>query len=68
MGFMDTVKGWFGVAKEQAAAHEDEVAAGIDKAGDVIDDGTGGKYSGQIDQGVEKAKDFVEGLDGDPEG
>jgi MT0933-like antitoxin protein len=64
MGLMDTIKGWFGMAEKQAAAHEEQVTAGIDKTADVADDKTGGKYSDQIDQGAEQATDFVEGLDG----
>lgn len=67
MGVMDTIKGWFGMAKKRAAEHEDQVTAGIDKVADTVDDKTGGRYSEPIDQGAEKAKDFVEGLDGDPE-
>jgi hypothetical protein len=67
MGVMDTIKGWFGMAKKQAAEREDQVTAGIDKAADEVDDKTGGRYTEQIDQGAEKTKDFVEGLDGDPD-
>ena len=68
MGLMDTIKGWFGTGKQQVAAHEEQVSAGIDKAADFADDKTGGKYSDQIDQAAEKATDYVEGLDDDPEG
>jgi MT0933-like antitoxin protein len=68
MGVMDTIKGWFGMAKDEAAAREDQVTGGIDKVADVADDKTGGKYSDHIDEGAEQAKDFVEGLDGDPQG
>lgn len=52
-------------AKDLAAEHEDKVTDGIDKVADMVDDKTDGKYSDQIDQGAEKAKDFVEGLDDD---
>lgn len=52
-------------AKDLAAENEDQVDDAIDKAGDVIDEKTGGKYSDQVDKGQEAAKDFVEGLDED---
>lgn len=50
-------------AKYLAAEHEDKVGEGIDKVADMVDDKTEGKYAYQIDQGAEKAKHFVEGLD-----
>ncbi len=50
-------------AKDVAAENEEAVKAGIDKAADIVDEKTGGKYSDQIDQGAEAAKDYVEGLD-----
>ena len=52
-------------AKDLAAEHEDKVTDGIEKVADMVDEKTEGKYSDQIDQGAEKAKDFVEGLDDD---
>ena len=52
-------------AKDLAAEHEDEVKDGIDKAADLADEKTGGKYSEHIDGGADAAKDFVEGLDDD---
>lgn len=50
-------------AKDLASEHEDKVSEGIDKAADLADEKTGGKFSEQIGQGADKAKDFVEGLD-----
>jgi len=50
-------------AKDLASEHEDKVQEGIDKAADMADEKTEGKYSDQIDQGAEKAKDYVENLD-----
>ena len=55
MGFMDK-------AKDALNDHGDKVDEGIDKAADIADDKTGGKYSGQIDAGAEKAKEVVDGL------
>jgi MT0933-like antitoxin protein len=52
-------------AKDLAAENKDQVDDVIDEAGDMIDEKTGGKYSDQVDQGQEAAKDLVEGLDED---
>lgn len=52
-------------AKDLASQHEDEVKEGIDKAADMADEKTAGKYSDQIDAGSEKAKELVEDLDSD---
>ncbi len=49
--------------KDLAADNADKVKDGIEQAGDVADEKTGGKYSDKIDQGEEAAKDFVDGLD-----
>ena len=65
MGFMDSVKGLIGKGKDLAADNEDAIQDGIDKAADMVDDKTGGKYSDHIDTGAEKAKEVVEGLDGE---
>lgn len=50
-------------AKDLASEHEEEVSEGIDRAAEMADEKTEGKYSEQIDEGAEKAKDFVGGLD-----
>lgn len=65
MGFMDSIKGMMGKGKDLAAEHEDAIQDGIDKAADMADDKTGGKYSDHIETGAEKAKEVVEGLDGE---
>ncbi|MFI6154897.1 antitoxin [Kitasatospora sp. NPDC051170] len=51
-------------ATDLAKEHSDVLGQGLEKVGDVIDDRTDGKYSGHIDTGVEKAKDFLHNLDG----
>ena len=51
-------------AKELLGKHEEKVEGAIDKVAEVVDDKTGGKYTDQIDKGVESAK----GLVGDEEG
>ena len=55
-------KDWFGKGKEAVADNKDAVKEGIDKVGDTVDDKTGGKFTEQVDQGQDAAKDFVEGL------
>ncbi|MFF7988917.1 antitoxin [Kitasatospora xanthocidica] len=50
-------------ATDLAREHGDVIGHGLDKVGDAIDDRTDGKYSGQIDTGGEKAKDFPRNLD-----
>jgi len=54
MGFLDD-------AKKFADEHDDQVDAAIEKAGDLADQKTGAKYSGQVD----KAQDFAEEKTGD---
>jgi len=49
-------------AQDLADEHGDAIKSGLDKAGDFVDDRTGGKYSHHIDTGVDKAQDLVEKL------
>ena len=48
-GFMDK-------AQDMADQHDDKVDQGLEKAGDVADQKTGGKFDGQIDKGVDAAQ------------
>jgi len=68
MGLLDTVKGWFGGGKakvqDTVATHSDTIKGGIDKAGSVVDDKTGGKYTDKVTTAQEKGKDLVDGLAG----
>jgi hypothetical protein len=50
-------------AKEMASQNKDEVKEGIDKAGDTIDEKTGGKHAEHVDKGQDAAKDHVDKLD-----
>ena len=52
MGLLDKIKGL-------AGQHADKVEGAIDKAADVVDEKTGGKYADKIDKGAEAAKDFI---------
>jgi hypothetical protein len=46
----------FDKAKDLARKHEDKIARGLDKAGDLIDQKTGGKHRDKIDKVVDEAK------------
>lgn len=61
MGVFDNIKD---KATELVDQHGDKAGEGIDKAGDLIDEKTGGTYSDKIDLGQQKAKDGLDGLDG----
>jgi hypothetical protein len=67
MGLMDKVKEMFGgsKAKDLAAEHGDQVVKGVDKATDVVDDKTKGKYSEQVEKADEGAAKIVDKLDGE---
>jgi hypothetical protein len=42
--------------KKMLKGHEDQVGKGVDKAGDMIDDRTQGKYGKHVDTGQDKLK------------
>ena len=44
-------------AKDLADKHDDQVDSGLEKAGEQVDEHTGGKYSEQIDKGVDQAQE-----------
>lgn len=48
-------------AKDLMEAHADQVDAAVDKAADLADEKTGGKYTDQIDAAAEKLKDVLPG-------
>ena len=53
MAFLDKVKGL-------VAKNADKVDTVIDKAGDIVDKKTQGKYTGQVDKVAEAAKKAVD--------
>lgn len=61
IGFKD----WLAKGKKAAAENKDAVKDGTDKAGDVIDDKTGGKHAEHVDEGQNAAKDVIEELPGE---
>ncbi|MFE2960870.1 antitoxin [Nocardia tengchongensis] len=56
---MDTLKGLVGKGKEVAAQNAEKIEQAVDKAGHVIDEKTGGKFSAQIDKGTEAVKNAI---------
>ncbi|MFC4148777.1 antitoxin [Micromonospora mangrovi] len=53
-------------AKDFADDHDKQVDQGLDKAGDMADQRTGGKYDKQIDKGVDMAQQRTGQGDTDP--
>lgn len=53
MGLLDKLK-------SALSGNKDKAEGAIDKAGDMADDKTGGKYTGQVDKAQEKAKDMLD--------
>jgi hypothetical protein len=56
--------GIFDKAKDALSGHQDKVEAGVEQAGDMVDEKTEGKYAEQVDQGQEMAKDKLSDLTG----
>ncbi|NLV79137.1 MAG: antitoxin [Rhodococcus sp.] len=56
MGLLDSVKGLVGKGKEFAAQNPDKVNDAIEKAGDVADEKTGGKYAQHVDKAQDAAR------------
>lgn len=69
MGFLDDARKKLTEAVDK---HGSKIDAGIDKAAELADQRTGGKYRGKIHGGAAKAKDALDKLDGrsdaDPRG
>jgi hypothetical protein len=58
MGLLDTLKGML-------KGNADKVKGGIDKAGDMIDDKTGGKFGDKIEMAEEKVGDMLDQVEED---
>ncbi len=59
MGMFDEIKD---KATELIKGNADKVDDAIDKAGDAVDEKTGGQYADKVDMAQEKAKEVAEGL------
>ena len=53
--------GIFDKAKDALSEHSEQADAGIDKAGDFVDERTDNKYAEQVDKGQDFAADRVRG-------
>ncbi len=62
MGLIDDLKG---KAQGLIQGNEEAIRNGIEKAGDFVDEKTGGKFAGQVDAVQNAASDFVAKSDGD---
>ena len=51
--------GIFDKAKDALSEHSDKVDGVVEKGGDLVDEKTGGKYVGKVDQGQDLAKDKI---------
>jgi len=61
VGLMDKVRGLLG-------QHNEKIDQGIDKAGDVVDDKTGGKHAAHVDKAQDAAKDGIDKIAGEGDG
>lgn len=62
MGLIDDLKG---KAQGLIQGNEEAIQNGIEKAGDFVDQKTGGKFASQVDAVQNAASDFVATTDGD---
>ena len=66
MGLLDNLKAKLSPAKDKvsdlAQQHGDKISHGLDKAAQVVDEKTKGKYSDRIRTGTGKAKDAMDRL------
>lgn len=62
IGGIDGLKNLADKAKDVAEEHGDAIGTGLEKAGDLVDERTDGKYTEQIDTGVSKAQQLVQRL------
>ena len=53
-------------AKDLAGQHPDKVDQGIDKAGDAVDQRTGGQHAEQVDKAQDAVRDRLAGGDQQP--
>ncbi len=53
MGLLDTIKGML-------KGNADKAKAGVEKAGDMIDEKTDGKFADKVDMAQDKAEDILD--------
>jgi MT0933-like antitoxin protein len=57
--------GIFDKAKDAMSGQQDKVDAGVEKAGDMVDERTDSKYAEKVDQGQDMAKDKLGDMPGE---
>ena len=57
--------GIFDKAKDALSGQQDKVDAGVEQAGDMVDEKTEGKYAEQVDKGQDMAKDQLADMNAD---
>ena len=57
--------GIFDKAKDALSGQQDKVDAGVEKAGDMVDEKTEGKYAEQVDKGQDMARDKLADMNAD---
>ncbi|MEH1123964.1 antitoxin [Micromonospora sp. CPCC 206061] len=63
MGIADSFREKADQAVDKVGA--DRVKDGVEKAGDKVDDATGGKYAQHVDKGQNAASDYIDRTDDD---
>jgi hypothetical protein len=63
MGIADSFKDKAEQAVDKVGG--DRVKQGVEKAGDQVDEKTGGKYSSHVDKGQDGASDYIDRMDDD---
>ena len=63
MGLLDDLKG---KAQQVIGGNEQAIKDGIEKAGDLVDSKTGGKYADKVDAAQKGASDFVDNANDKP--
>ncbi|HEX8626665.1 MAG TPA: antitoxin [Catenuloplanes sp.] len=48
---------FLGKARDFADKHDEQVDKGVDRAGDMVDQKTGNKYSDHVDRGVDQVQE-----------
>ena len=57
--------GLFDKIGDLAKQYEDKIEQGIEQAGDLVDEKTGGKYAAQVDKAQDAANEQLDKLTGD---
>ncbi len=65
MGKLDELKN---KAKDMVTDNRDKIESGLEKAGDMVNQKTGGKHEDKIDKGLAKAKEGLDKAEGKDDG